>query len=168
VARPLLRAAERSGIPAVRNPFEPPWSLSLGAGSLSRNMQLRLMQSLRARFLALPQIAAGTVRTTDGTLGISATGKLNAVTLNAMLSAISEGNGPKGTWELCCHPGYNDTDLDAVTTRLRSSRETERLALLDTFGAESLHPSSSHLIQYADLDCSLFPFPSSPRAERAP
>jgi len=163
VARPLLHAAERSVIPAVRNPFEPPWSLSFGADGLSRNLALRLMQPLRARFLALPQIAAGTVRTTDGTLGISATGNLNAATISSMLTAM-----PEGTWELCCHPGYNDAELDAITTRLRSSREMERLALLETFGAESLHPSSPHLIQYADLNSSLFPFPSSLQAERAP
>jgi predicted glycoside hydrolase/deacetylase ChbG (UPF0249 family) len=160
IASALLRAAERTGIAAVRNPFEPPWSLSLGAGSLSRGLQLRLIEHLRRRFLELPQIASGTVRTTDGTLGISATGNLNAATISAMLAAM-----PEGTWELCCHPGYNDTDLDAITTRLRSTRDTERLALLAAFGTKSLHPSSPRLIQYADLDSSLFPFPSSLRAE---
>jgi predicted glycoside hydrolase/deacetylase ChbG (UPF0249 family) len=146
IARPLLVAAERTGVPAVRNPFEPPWSLSLGAGSLSRTLQLRLLHYLLPRFLALPQIAAGTIRTTDGTFGIAATGNLNAAILNSMLTAM-----PEGTWELCCHSGYNDADLDAIVTRLRSSRDTERLALLAAFGSESLHPSLPHLIHYADL-----------------
>jgi hypothetical protein len=36
---------------------------------------------------------------------------------------------PDGTWELVTHPGYNDTDLDKVRTRLRGSREIERAAL---------------------------------------
>jgi predicted glycoside hydrolase/deacetylase ChbG (UPF0249 family) len=156
IARPLLHAAERTGIPAVRNPFERDWSVSLGAGSLSRTIQLRLIQYLRPRFLALPQIASGLVRTTDGTLGIAATGNLNAATIVSMLAAM-----PEGTWELCCHPGHNDTDLDAIVTRLRVHRDTERRALLDIFGTGSLHPSYPHLIQYADLTTphSLFPAP---------
>ena len=37
---------------------------------------------------------------------------------------------PEGTWELVTHPGYNDTDLAQVRTRLRASREIERQALL--------------------------------------
>jgi predicted glycoside hydrolase/deacetylase ChbG (UPF0249 family) len=34
-------------------------------------------------------------------------------------------NLPEGTWELVCHPGYNDADLQAVRTRLRAAREEE-------------------------------------------
>src|SRR5271157_4258353 len=37
---------------------------------------------------------------------------------------------PEGTWELVTHPGYNDSDLDRVRTRLRASREIERKLLL--------------------------------------
>ena len=36
---------------------------------------------------------------------------------------------PAGTWELVTHPGYNDADLARVRTRLRASRDIERLAL---------------------------------------
>ncbi len=51
---------------------------------------------------------------------------------------------PQGTWELVCHPGYNDGDLAAVRTKLRESREVEMSALLaitpselsDEYGAE--------------------------------
>jgi predicted glycoside hydrolase/deacetylase ChbG (UPF0249 family) len=32
---------------------------------------------------------------------------------------------PGGTWELVCHPGYNDADLQGIRTRLRESREQE-------------------------------------------
>jgi predicted glycoside hydrolase/deacetylase ChbG (UPF0249 family) len=156
VARPLLHAAQITGIHAIRNPFEQQWSLRLGAGSLSRNLQLRLIQNLRPRFLALPQIASGLLRTTAGTIGISATGNLNATTLDALLA-----NLPEGTWELCCHPGYNDADLDAITTRLRDHRDTERLALLAAFSQDSANPSAPHLINYEALSIpySLLPIP---------
>ncbi len=142
VARPLLAVAERMGISAIRNPFEPPWSIALGRSPMLRRLQLRSLRHLRPRFLALPQIRSGSVVTTEGTLGISATGQLNATTLRAMLDAM-----PDGLWEMVCHPGYNDGDLDAITTRLRSTREVERSALLDAF-APTLRQQSdvpSHL-----------------------
>ena len=63
--------------------------------------------------------------TTDGAIGILATGTLDAATITSLLL-----NMPEGTWELVTHPGYNDTDLAQVRTRLRASREIERQALL--------------------------------------
>jgi predicted glycoside hydrolase/deacetylase ChbG (UPF0249 family) len=146
VARPLLAVAEHTSVSAIRNPFEQPWSLNLGKSSLLRRAQLHLIHHLRPRFLALPQIKDGSVLTTDGTVGVSATGHLNATTLNAILNAI-----PNGTWELVCHPGYNDSDLDAVTTRLRDTREVERRALLSAFTQQSPNPLSPQLINYKDL-----------------
>jgi hopanoid biosynthesis associated protein HpnK len=145
VARPILRAAHTAGVPCIRNPFEQPWSLALGSNSFLREVQVRIIRHLQPRFLALPQIRDRTIRTTDGTIGISATGNLNATTLDAMLSAI-----PSGTFELVCHPGYNDTDLDAITTRLRNTRDIERLALLQTF-ANSPNPSLPQLINYTAI-----------------
>jgi predicted glycoside hydrolase/deacetylase ChbG (UPF0249 family) len=142
VARPLLAVAEKNGISAVRNPFEEPWSLALGKGGWIRGLQVRLLHSLRKRFEALPQIRSGSILTTNGTIGISATGRLDASTLRAMLDAM-----PEGLWELVCHPGYNDRDLDAVTTRLRATREVERTALLES----SLHLSGLELIHYGKL-----------------
>lgn len=149
VARPLLAIAERTGVPAIRNPFEQPWSLALGKSSLLRRLQLRVIRHLRPRFLALPQISSGRVLTTDGTLGISATGHLNTATLSAILHTM-----PNGLWELVCHPGYNDQDLDAITTRLRSTREVERTALLAAFAdssQQSPNPPAFQLINYTDL-----------------
>jgi len=149
VAKPLLYVAERCGIGAIRNPFEEPWSLRLGRGSLVRRMQVRLLHRLRKRFYALPQIRSGAVLTTDGTLGISATGKLDERTLRELLSAM-----PNGLWEMVLHPGYNDPDLDEVHTRLRETREIERVALLSVF-ADSSHnppqPSGPELISYGKL-----------------
>ena len=66
------------------------------------------------------------VLTTDGTIGISATGNLYNKTLREILHALPT----EGTFELCCHPGYNDSDLDQITTRLRTQRDVERTSLL--------------------------------------
>ncbi len=149
VARPLLAVAERASIPAIRNPFEPRWSIALGTSPILRRLQLHSLCYLQPRFLALPQIRSGRIRTTSGTLGISATGNLNSTTLRAILSAM-----PGGTWELVCHPGYNDRDLDAITTRLRETRDIERAALLDAFfqtSQQQSHPPLPQLINYKGL-----------------
>ncbi len=149
VARPLLFVAERCGIGAIRNPFEEPWSLKLGQGSLLRRIELRLLHRLRKHFYALPQIRNGAVLTTDGAIGISSTGRLGAPTLRSLLTAM-----PAGLWELVLHPGYNDHELEGVRTRLRESREAERIALLSVF-ADSLNnppqPSVPELISYGKL-----------------
>jgi predicted glycoside hydrolase/deacetylase ChbG (UPF0249 family) len=148
VARPIIRSLEQSGIRGIRNPFEPRWAASL-SGSTQRSLLVRAFESGRRRFEASPAIAAHRILTTGGTVGISATGDLNSSTLNSLLQAI-----PEGTWELVCHPGYNDTDLDAITTRLRTHRETELKALLAAFAKSSsnpLHPSGLQLIHYGEL-----------------
>jgi chitin disaccharide deacetylase len=150
VARPLLDVAERAGIPAIRNPFEPRWSIALGKSRILRRLQLRSLRFLQPRFLALPQIRSCRIVTTSGTLGISATGNLNSTTLRAILDAM-----PGGTWELVCHPGYNDRDLDAVTTRLRATRDIERAALLVAFfqtSQQQTHPPLPQLINYRDAE----------------
>jgi hypothetical protein len=145
VARPVLAAAETAGVRAIRNPFEPGWSLATGHGARSIRLKLRMLYRLRPRFLALPPIRDGRILTTDGTIGIAATGSLDAANLLEMLQAL-----PDGVWELLCHPGYNDGDLDAVTTRLRASRETEREALLATFASNYGSPHNHPLISYRE------------------
>jgi predicted glycoside hydrolase/deacetylase ChbG (UPF0249 family) len=152
VTKPILRALDQSGIRAIRNPFEPRWAASVGSGA-RRSLFVHAFEPGRRRFLASPPIASHSVRTTGGTVGISATGHLNSTTLNALLHKI-----PAGTWELVCHPGYNDRDLDAVTTRLRAHRETELHALLAAFNKSSsnpLNPSGLQLINYEEISQSL-------------
>jgi predicted glycoside hydrolase/deacetylase ChbG (UPF0249 family) len=148
VMRPVIRALEQSDIRAIRNPFEPRWAASLG-GSTRRSVLVRALAPGRRRFEASPPIASHRVLTSRGTIGISATGHLNSTTLSALLQSI-----PDGTWELVCHPGYNDSDLDAVTTRLRTERETELRALLAAFTKSSsgrMNPSGPQLIHYGEL-----------------
>jgi predicted glycoside hydrolase/deacetylase ChbG (UPF0249 family) len=147
VTRPLLRVAERCSIRAIRNPFEQRWSLSLGHGNRLRRLQIKLLSRLRAKFEAHPQIHTAYILTTDGTIGISATGHLDAPTLHEILQALPN----TGTFELCCHPGYNDTDLDHITTRLRTHRDIEREALLAEIPTLTLHPNPPQLIHYGDL-----------------
>lgn len=125
VLRPLLRAALECGVRAIRNPFEPDWALRATRNAPAmRRMQVRLLRTQKQEFLRLVEKAG--VATTDGAIGVLATGTLNAQTLEALLAAM-----PSGTWELVCHPGYVDDDLTSVRTRLRDSRAVEHTALME-------------------------------------
>ena len=124
VLRPVLRAARAAGIRAVRNPFEPAWSRRATHGApWLRRAQIRLLRLLEPAFRRI--VADEGFATTDGALGILATGTIDSTTVSSLLRSL-----PDGTWELVSHPGYNDTDLAQVRTRLRASREIERQALL--------------------------------------
>ncbi len=146
VSRALLEAARITSVPAIRNPFEPRWSTSLGFGSKLRRLQISMLRRLQHRFFANVKLVEGSITTTDGTIGISATGHLDARTLRLMLDAL-----PHGTWELVCHPGYNDADLSRVTTRLRDHRAVERNALLDVVSEVLARPGAPTLINYASV-----------------
>ena len=123
VLRPLLRAARERGIFAVRNPFEPAWSVrATPDAALLRRVQVRMLRGLQARFRHIVEEEG--FATTSGALGVLATGTLDSATLPALLE-----NLPNGTWELVTHPGYYDDALARVRTRLRESRETELRAL---------------------------------------
>lgn len=127
VLRPLLRAARVCGIGAVRNPFEPHWATRATPHTpLVRKIEVRLLAMLRQRFMALVR-QSGLV-TTDGALGVLATGTLNEEAAVLLLAAIPQGS--EGTWELVSHPGYYDEELDRARTRLRESRAVEHAALL--------------------------------------
>ena len=148
VTRPVIRALEDAGIRCIRNPFEPRWAATL-SGSARRSLIVGALRPGHRRFEASPPIASHRILTTRGTIGISATGHLNSSTLAVLLKSI-----PHGTWELVCHPGYNDPDLDAITTRLRTERETELRALLAAFTkslSPSMNPSGLQLIHYGEL-----------------
>jgi hypothetical protein len=103
---------------------------------------------LRPRFEAHPQIRDGRIQTTDGTVAISATGDLTAQTLDELLDAFPA----TGTYELCCHPGYNDRDLEAVTTRLRTHREVELRALLSEVPKRLRRADAPQLVNYGSLN----------------
>ena len=123
VLKPLLRAAKDSGVMAVRNPFVP-----LGRAALAhlfkrpqlwtRTSEVAALRNFHDKFQN--EVAKAGMKTTDGSFGVIATGSLDYRLTEAILGSI-----PEGTWEFVCHPGYNDTDLDSMKTRLRKSRNLE-------------------------------------------
>ena len=149
ILRPLLRAAKACGIRAVRNPFEPlrcwPTGMVLGAPGLwPRSVGVLAFQMFAVEFRrALKD--EGMV-STDGTVGIAVTGMLDQQKLLRILEAL-----PGGTWELVCHPGYSDSDLQVAGTRLTKSREIELFALTSAEVREVLARQKIELISYADL-----------------
>ena len=150
IARLLLEVADDRSIHAVRNPFESNWSRTLDQGTVFRRIALKLIAGLRPRFEAALRPHQARVLTTDGTLAISATGELNATTLAQILAALPR----TGTYELCCHPGYSDPDLDRISTRLRTHRNIEREALLSEIPRFLTQMDAPSLIQYGDLTAS--------------
>lgn len=124
VLGPLIRAARACDVPAIRNPFEPDWSLRLTEKApKTRHLQVRTLRLFREQFLRA--VRAARLRTTDGALGVLATGTFDTAYVLRLLR-----NMPPGTWELVCHPGYVDGALRQAGTRLVTTRETERAALL--------------------------------------
>ena len=86
------------------------------------------------------------IATPDGTLAIVATGTLNDRLLRLMVE-----NLPEGTWELVCHPGYNDADLQGIRTRLRQSREQELRILTAQSTRDLLAANGVEIVSFRDL-----------------
>ncbi len=143
VARPLMRAAVACGVRGIRNPFEQAWSASLSRGALLRRLEVAALRQFQGTFQQL--LRASGLRSTDGSIGVSATGSLDA----AMLQRLLE-HATSGTWELVCHPGYNDAELSLVSTRLRGTRDIEREALLKQVPA-AVASGQVELINFGDL-----------------
>jgi chitin disaccharide deacetylase len=147
VSRPLLHLAQRCSIGAIRNPFEPTFTQRLPHAPFKRRLQFALLKTLGPRFTQHSQIRHAHVLTTDGTVGVSATGNVTPTTLTEILRALPLG----GTYEVVCHPGYNDADLDRVRTRLRAHREIEMQALLKAIPTILSQPNPPELIHYGNL-----------------
>ncbi len=136
VLRPLLSAALLCGVRAIRNPFEPDWALrATPRAPALRRAQVRLLRTQRRTFIRTVDQTG--LATTDGAIGVLATGTLDAETLTSLLNAM-----PPGTWELVCHPGHVDDALNQAHTRLRESRAIEHAALVKVIPAFlSAHPN---------------------------
>lgn len=149
VLRPLLQAAKSMGVNAVRNPFGlldvAGHSALLHAPKLwLRRFQMKLLNRYSRGFAA--EVKAAGMRSTDGAFGVLATGSLDQKTFRAILDSI-----PDGTWEFVCHPGYNDSELSAVNTRLRASRSVEREILTMPQVRDEVRQRGIHLISFADI-----------------
>ena len=149
VASTVFHIANRCGVPAMRNPIEPRWSSSM-APTLTRRLWLRMFENFAEPFQKLTREARNAELIPDGTLGIAATGTVDAIILRRMLDCLVA-NHPDSIYELLCHPGYNDADLDRQDTRLRASREVEYTALLEVLPEYSRTPHGVDLIHYGSL-----------------
>jgi predicted glycoside hydrolase/deacetylase ChbG (UPF0249 family) len=102
------------------------------------------LRSLARQFREAVQQAG--ISTPDGTLAIAATGSLNQRLLRLMVE-----NLPDGTWELVCHPGYNDADLRRVHTRLRASREQELRILTSSSTRNLLEMNGIEIVSFREM-----------------
>ena len=84
--------------------------------------------------------------TPDGIVGVVETGSFNTSLLQQALT-----NLPDGTWELVCHPGYDDADLRAARTRLIESRDQERRLLMSEDLRTFLLEQKIRLIGYREF-----------------
>jgi len=146
VFKPLLRAAQSCGVKAIRNPFERirGSQLAVRPSLWRRWTEVGILRSLAKQFREAVR-QAGMV-TPDGTFAIVATGALDDRLLRLMVR-----NLPDGIWELVCHPGYNDADLQHIPTRLRESREQELRLLTSPSTRDLLAATGVEVISYREL-----------------
>jgi len=142
----ILRAARTCSIRAIRNPFEVVAANFARAqsGLWKRYAQVKILRGLAGSFRRA--VTKAGLKTPDGTLGIVATGHLNA----NLFRDIAD-NMPEGTWEFVCHPGYVDEDLRTIRTRLRQQREEELAILTSPEARATLEARGIGLISYREL-----------------
>lgn len=149
VLEPLLQAAKKCGVRAVRNPLVPRRAITASAVIRKTSLWMRYAQTQALRLLAgrfRRLVAEAGLITTDGSFGVEVTGKLDEALFRDLAACI-----PDGTWELVCHPGYNDEHLCAVKTRLRESREIELRLLTSQLARDILAEHGVELVSYRDL-----------------
>jgi predicted glycoside hydrolase/deacetylase ChbG (UPF0249 family) len=146
VLRPLLRAAQACGVKAVRNPFGPIYfsTMAKRPSLWKRQSQVMVLAPLGRKFRRT--VADAGLLTPDGTVGVVATGALDVRLFESIVESL-----PEGTWELVCHPGYNDAALGNIRTRLRESRAIELQLLTSLEAREILARSGVQLISFRDL-----------------
>ncbi len=146
VLHPLLRAAQACGVLAVRNPFG--WMAFSGIANRpqlwQRYGQVKLLNLLAGKFRHA--VADAGMLTTDGSVGVIATGALDDRLFHFILETL-----PEGTWEFVTHPGYNDAELAGIRTRLRESRDLELGVLTSAATRTLLDRNGIQIISYPDL-----------------
>jgi predicted glycoside hydrolase/deacetylase ChbG (UPF0249 family) len=156
----LLRAARICGVRAIRNPIVPvkalPARLFKGKPQLwKRYGQVRMLHTFSRQFLQRTKRAG--LLTPNGVLGVIETGSLSSDNHsdnhndNASLLRQTLAGLPEGTWEFVCHPGYCDSDLRAVHTRLLESRDQERLLLTSEALRQFLEEQKIQVIGYREF-----------------
>ena len=153
----LLRAARICGVRAIRNPIVPvkalPARLFKGKRDLwKRYGQVRILHTFSGQFRQRTKRAG--LLTPDGVLGVIETGSADNPNDSSGYSSLLRqtlANLPEGTWELVCHPGYNDADLRAAHTRLLDSREEERRLLTSAELRQFLEEQKIRVISYREF-----------------
>src|SRR5208283_5261215 len=116
----LLRAARICGVRAIRNPIVPVKAISARLFKDKRELwkrygQVRVLHTFSGQFHQRTKRAG--LLTPDGVLGVIETGARfspddSSGRSSSYGSLLREtlASLPEGTWELVCHPGYNDAD----------------------------------------------------------
>jgi len=153
----LLRAARICGVRAIRNPIVPVKAISARLFKDKRELwkrysQVRVLHAFSGQFLQRTKRAG--LLTPDGVLGVIETGaRFGSGEGSGRDSLLREtlAGLPEGTWELVCHPGYNDADLRAAGTRLLDSRDEERRLLTSPELRKFLDEQKIRVIGYAEF-----------------
>ena len=149
----LLRAARICGVRAIRNPFVPVKAMRARQFKGKRDLwkrygQVRMLHTFSGQFLQRTKRAG--LLTPDGVIGVIETGSVESSGYSSLLRSTLA-SLPEGTWELVCHPGYNDADLRAARTRLLDSREEERRLLTSAELRQFLEEQKIRVISYRDF-----------------
>jgi hopanoid biosynthesis associated protein HpnK len=146
----VVKVAEEFGIRRLRKPFEDISALLRPAPGDGWRFWKKRAVAL-ASHSAAPHfrkiVRAHGMDTPEHFRGIAATGRLNAAAILAMIEDM-----PEGTSELMCHPGYFDSDLEQLPTRLKLQREGELNALTDPAVRQALNQEGVQLIDFRGLD----------------
>ncbi len=149
----LLRAARICGVRAIRNPFVPVKALPARLFKGKRNLWKRYCQVRMLHTFSRPslqRIRRAGLLTPDGVIGVIETGLAESSGYGSLLRQTLA-SLPEGTWELVCHPGYNDADLRRAGTRLLDSREEERRLLTSAELRQFLEEQKIRVISYRDF-----------------
>jgi hopanoid biosynthesis associated protein HpnK len=149
----LLRAARICGVRAIRNPFVPIKAMNAKifkgkSGIWKRYGQVRMLHTFSRQFRH--RIKRAGILTPEGLVGMIETGSLESAGYSALLRQTIAAL-PDGTWELVCHPGYNDDDLRTAGTRLLESREEERRLLASPELRQFLEEQKISVISYREF-----------------
>jgi chitin disaccharide deacetylase len=145
ILQPVLRASAACGVPAIRNPIEP-WRMPFRPSPkvVKRRLQLQVLRWIAGDFAH--RVTTAGMLTTDGAVGIIATGALTLELFRRFIPSL-----PDGTWEFVCHPGYEDDALRASGTRLLGSRREELELLTSDAARRVLEDHAVDLISFQQL-----------------
>ena len=153
----MLRAARICGVRAIRNPFVPlqamPARQFKGKPNLwKRYGQVRMLHTFSGPFDQRTKRSG--LLTPNGVIGVIETGSVDSPDGSFGYSSLLRqtlANLPEGTWELVCHPGYNDADLRRAGTRLLQSRDEERRLLTAPELRRFLEEQKIQIVSYREF-----------------